>query len=110
MKFTVDFQLLLAVLALIVGYVHAVGYEYNPPSKKPPMVKPANEEECHCGYVLEERVELHCKPQKRIVKVLKKKGNCVVNEKPILVDAVEQAASGNEPYRYGMLPESEEYN
>lgn len=107
MKFFVDFQLLLAVLILVIGYVHAVGYEYPAPGKKLPILK---EEECHCGYVLEERVELHCKPQKRIVKVLKKKGNCVVNDRPILVDAVEEAQSS---HRYGIpadLDNNSEYN
>lgn len=103
MKFTVDFQLLLAVLILVIGYVQAVGYEYTAPVKKLPAIK--KEEECHCGYVLEERVELHCKPQKRIVKVLKKKGNCIVNDKPILVDAVEQPHSS---HRYGIPVDSDD--
>lgn len=102
MKFFVDFQLLLAVLILVIGYVHAVGYEYAEPVRKLPIVK--TEEECHCGYVLEERVELHCKPQKRIVKVLKKKGNCVVNDKPVLVDAVDQTHSS---HRYGIPADSD---
>uniref|UniRef100_A0A8D8GX37 (northern house mosquito) hypothetical protein n=1 Tax=Culex pipiens TaxID=7175 RepID=A0A8D8GX37_CULPI len=66
-----------------------VPYEYNPaPADYPALsVQPLKSENCDCGYVLVEKVVHVCRPQKSLVKVLKKKGSCTLHEKPVEVQS-----------------------
>lgn len=87
---------LLILLVLLTALLHrasaacqpVVPYEENDDysSSASLNLQPLKHEECDCGYVLVEKIVHVCRPQKSLVKVLRKKGNCLLHDKPLEID------------------------